>query len=240
MSEVSGVRREWVKWGLHELVSVLDGFDVHLDGDKATVLLDRRIMGTAAEASHRTIVEIDGFGIRFGERIRVPDEWHDLPRVGLRFDVPAAFDTVEWMGLGPDETYPDRCRAASVGRWVSTIDDQCHPFVFPQEHGNHVETRWFALTGTGCAGFRVGSDRRFNFSARRHHDDAITAASTIAELQPGPTVEVHIDEAVRGLGTAACGPDTLAPYRVGAGVHEWSWGLASLATADEAGDQRAR
>jgi len=230
MSEVSGVRREWVKWGLHELVSVLDGFDVELDGDKATVVLKRRIMGTAAEATHRTIVEIDGSGMRFGERIRVPDEWHDLPRVGVRFEVPAAFDTLEWMGLGPDETYPDRCRAATVGRWVSTIDDQYHPFVFPQEHGNHVETRWFDLSDADGAGFRVDSGSLFNFSARRHHDAALTAATTIADLRPGPTVEVHIDEAVRGLGTAACGPDTLAPYRVGAGVHEWSWSLALLTT----------
>jgi len=230
MSEVSGVRREWVAWGLHELGSVLDDFDVDLDGNKATIVLERRIVGTDAEATHRTIIEIDDFGMRFCENIRVPAEWHDLPRVGVRFEVPAEFETVEWMGLGPDETYPDRCRAATVGRWVSRIADQYHPFVFPQEHGNHVDTRWFELSGAAGVGFRADSDSRFNFSARRHHDSAITAATTIAELQPGPTVEVHIDEAVRGLGTAACGPDTLADYRVGSGTHEWDWGLAPLTT----------
>ncbi len=228
MSEVSGVRRDWVAWGLHELVSVLDDFAVELEGDKATIVLERRLTGADAEATHRTVIGVDGRGIRFRESIRVPDQWRDLPRVGVRFEVPAEFETVEWMGPGPEETYPDRCRAATVARWISSLDDQYHPFVYPQEHGNHVDTRWFALSNADGAGFRVDSGSLFNFSARRHHDSAITVATTIADLRPGPTVEVHIDAAVRGLGTAACGPDTLPAYRVGSGVHEWSWRLAPL------------
>ena len=27
---------------------------------------------------------------------------------GIRFSVPARFDSVEWAGLGPSEAYPDR------------------------------------------------------------------------------------------------------------------------------------
>ena len=229
MSQVSGVRRDWVAWGLNALESAFDDFDVRLDGAAATVVMKRRLIGIDEEAVHETTIEVTDAGFRFTERMQIPDGWHDLPRVGVRFEVSSDFETVDWLGPGPDETYPDRCRAATIGRWVSPIDDQYHPFVFPQDHGNHTDTRWFELKQPAGEGFRVGSESLFNFSARRHHDSAITEATTIADLRAGPPVEVHVDEAVRGLGTAACGPDTLPAYRVGPGTHEWGWHLRALA-----------
>jgi beta-galactosidase len=37
---------------------------------------------------------------------------------------------------------------------------------------------------------------------------------------------VHIDRALRGLGTGACGPDVLEKYRVGAGEFNWDWEIS--------------
>jgi len=34
---------------------------------------------------------------------------------------------------------------------------------------------------------------------------------------------VTLDVAHRGVGTASCGPDTLAKYRIKPGVYKWSW-----------------
>ena len=50
----------------------------------------------------------------------VPDrEWDfPLPRLGVRFAVPAALDRVEWFGRGPGEAYPDSRLAARVGRFA--------------------------------------------------------------------------------------------------------------------------
>ena len=130
-----------------------------------------------------------------------------------------------------DETYPDRCGAAMVARWESTVTDQYHPFVVPQDHGIHVDTRWFALADASGRGFRVDADSRFVFAARHHHDQDLDDARSIAELVRGETIEVHIDAAVRGLGTAACGPDVLAPYRVGPGVHRFSYVMRPVGPA---------
>ena len=49
----------------------------------------------------------------------VPDrEWSfPLPRLGVRFAVPASLDGVEWFGRGPGEAYPDSRLAARVGRF---------------------------------------------------------------------------------------------------------------------------
>ncbi len=49
-----------------------------------------------------------------------------------------------------------------------------------------------------------------------------------------PTIEVHVDLVNRGLGTGACGPDTLPPYQVTGGPARWSWALRPLAAGDDA------
>jgi beta-galactosidase len=65
------------------------------------------------------------------------------------------------------------------------------------------------------------------FTARADHDVTLAAASTLAELDPEPTIEVHVDSVVRGLGTAACGPDVLDRFVVGPGRHRFSWTIGA-------------
>ncbi len=227
MSEVSGVRNRWLTWGLDDLEVEPQGATVRTHDGAVRLTLRRRLHGAVQHATHRTEVTLTDGRIRFDETIRVPKEWHDLPRVGVVFAVDERFDDLRWLGLGPHETYPDRRAAATVGVWRSTVADQYHPYVFPQEHGHHTDTRWFSLRD-GRDAIRVASpspDERFGFSARRHTDADLTRALTLAELSPADHVEVHIDAAIRGLGTAACGPDTLPGHRVGAGTHRLSWTL---------------
>ncbi len=49
------------------------------------------------------------------------------------------------------------------------------------------------------------------------------------ELHPRAETIVHLDAAHRGLGTASCGPDTLAPYVHGGGTYRWAWTLSDEA-----------
>ncbi|MEM7285663.1 MAG: glycoside hydrolase family 2 TIM barrel-domain containing protein [Actinomycetota bacterium] len=221
----TGVRTRWQAWGLDRLTNVVDDITSRRDG--SDIRLRRRLVGSDDEAVHTTRIQVVDGSIRFDERIVVPTSWEDLPRVGVRFEAPGSLDRLQWFGPGPDETYPDRASAATVGRWASSVDDQYHPFVKPQDHGQHVDARWFTLT-EGRRGFAVSADAPFAFAARRHHDAALTTASTLAELRPDETIEVHVDAAVRGLGTGACGPDTLPPYLVRPGTWAWRWSLHSV------------
>jgi beta-galactosidase len=161
--------------------------------------------------------------IEINEDISVPVEWIDIPRVGIRFEAPEAFEHFDWFGLGPDESYPDRHKAQRVGRWRSTVDDQYHPFVLPQEHGAHHHARSFALTDAAERGLRIELPHMASVSARHHHDADLTRATTLANLVRRDSIEVHIDTAMRGLGTGACGPDVLPPYRVGPGCYRFRW-----------------
>jgi beta-galactosidase len=225
MSEIQGRRRAWLRWGLDEAELVTDSVTRRRRGDAEIILIARRIVGPGEEARHRTMITIETGVARFDERIDLPSRWRDMPRVGVRFEVPASFDRLEWFGLGPHETYPDRNSSATIRRWTSTVDAQYHPYVVPQEHAAHVATRWMTLTSKRGRGLRIEGARPLVMTARPHHDADLTAAATLADLERAGTTEVHIDAAVRGLGTDACGPDTLPEFIVGAGSHRWSWYL---------------
>jgi beta-galactosidase len=177
-------------------------------------------------------VRVDADGtVRLVEQVDVPGELDDLARVGVAFELPAGFDELEWYGLGPHETYPDRC-IAEVGRWRSTVRDQYVDYTFPQHHGHHHDTRWFELARRGSAGavrLRFAADRRVGFSALHHSVGDLEAARHTTDLPERAETFVHLDVAHRGLGTASCGPDVLDRYRVGPGRYRWTWTIASVA-----------
>ncbi len=217
MSEVSGIRPHWLAGGL----DVLD----LVDTDGITELIG----SGGAKAVHRRAVTLEADErLRIDETIELPDAWTDVPRVGVHFPVPATWSTLRWFGPGPDETYPDRRSASIVSLWESTVEAQYHRYVVPQEHGCHVDARWFELVDEFGTGIRVSGGPTVTFSARRHTDAALTAATTLAELDQADHIEVHVDAAMRGLGTAACGPDVDARHRIAPGTHHWTWYLHAL------------
>ncbi|KAG1648343.1 Evolved beta-galactosidase subunit alpha [Nymphon striatum] len=117
------------------------------------------------------------------------------------------------------------------GVWQSRVAEQYHPFVVPQEHGAHSDTLWLTLADRHGKGLRIVCDQPSSFSARFEHDAMLAQASTIAQVDQADTIEVHVDAAVRGLGTAACGPDCLPEYIVRPGT----WRLGAMTNQLELG-----
>jgi beta-galactosidase len=231
MAEVSGVRNHWLAWGLDRLRIEPRGSSVRSTAEGVQVTLRRELHGTTHHATHRSVVTVAHDGcVRFDDTITVPKSWHDVPRVGVSLSLDRRFGGLRWFGPGPQETYPDRTAGATVGVWKSKVADQYHPYVLPQEHGHHTEARWFELRD-GRDRVRFDALDRFGFSARHHTDAGLAAAMTIAELQPSDHVDVHIDTAMRGLGTGACGPDVLPDFVVGGGRHRLSWTISGGATS---------
>ncbi len=147
-----------------------------------------------------------------GDRLRltvstVPDgDWTvPLPRLGIRFGLPAA-DRVRWYGGGPGEAYPDTRTAARIGRWQSTVDELQTPYVRPQENGARIDVRWAEL-----GGLRVEGDPAFFLTARRWTTEQLDAAAHRTDLVPGPTVWVNLDHGQHGIGSPVLRPGPTAP-----------------------------
>ena len=107
------------------------------------------------------------------------------------------------------------------------------PFMVPQETGLRLDSRWFAL---GPEASRAGDgptlvlwgERPLAFSALPWSAVAVSEATHTHQLRPDGRTHVHLDVVHRGLGSAACGPDTDARFRFGAGTYRWTWHILAV------------
>ena len=60
----------------------------------------------------------------------------------MLFKIDADYDTVEWYGNGPAETYWDRQHGAKLGIYQNKIADNMAQYLVPQECGAKTAVRW--------------------------------------------------------------------------------------------------
>ncbi len=214
---------KWRAWGLDAPRFELEkARGVRTQDTAATFEFTHRIDSGAQAldvvAKQRFVVAPDG-RLRFGLEWRIPRWLDDLPRVGVRFALPEAFDRLCWLGLGPHESYVDRLRGAALGEWSGNVADEYVPYIVPQAHGHHEGTHWFSLRREDGVGLLLASDSAFGFSASHFSDEQLSKATHTHDLEREGRVVVCVDAAHRGLGSASCGPDVDARYRVKSGVH---------------------
>ena len=92
----------------------------------------------------------------------------NVPRIGLRFRVPASLNHVQYYGRGPEENYADRNNGTLLGIYSALADDMKYDYVRPQECGHHTDTRWLAVGGAKSGGLKVMSSTPFEFNALRN------------------------------------------------------------------------
>ena len=161
-------------------------------------------------------------GVRVENEFLFPDDLPSLPRVGVSAVLPAGFEALEWFGRGPHENYIDRAAGASVGRHTSTVTDQYVPYILPQEHGNHTDTRWMSV-GNGEMSLVVTGSPRFEFSVSHLTDDDLFGVVHTDQLKPRSETFLTLDLIQRGVGSGACGPQTRPEYCVEPGRYRYEF-----------------
>ena len=56
----------------------------------------------------------------------------DMPEFGVMFKFDADYDNVTWYGMGPEETYVDRCEGAKLGIYRNKVEDNMAKYMVPQ------------------------------------------------------------------------------------------------------------
>jgi beta-galactosidase len=182
-----------------------------------------------ADVAHDVALQplADG-GVEVRHEVVVPAELDDLPRIGARYALDAGFTAVAWAGRGPHEAHVDRCASTRFGRWSTRIADWGVRYVHPQANGNRMGVRWFHVLredGSGLA-FEALDDLQVTVAHRTEED--LADAAHADEVPTRPETWVWIDVAQRGVGSGACGPDTLDRYRIGPGTYRWSYRIREL------------
>lgn len=171
----------------------------------------------------------------------------ELPRIGMRTELPSGTENMRWLGRGPWDSYRDRMDATHVGLYHSTVDAQWTNFVKPQETGNKEDVRWMALTNDDGRGMLFVAPERMAASAGHWRAEEVYTNRNDRKKHPNevpfcqPTV-VNLDAYQRALGNASCGPDVLDKYKIRAAKTLFSFLMIPLAEAqtDEQLAERAR
>ncbi len=174
-----------------------------------------------------TYTLLDDGTLRIANHVRLAPDFADLPRVGLVLQLAAGVEHLAWYGRGPQENYSDRKAGSTVAIHHSTVTEQYVPYIMPQEHGHKTDVRWLSLTDTQGNGLYVRGDLPFEFNALHHTDEALTIAQHTHELAPCPETILHLDHAMRGVGTGLF-VDTLHPYRLDASEYTFTFYLKAV------------
>jgi len=116
----------------------------------ADTLADAVLITTAHAWQHqgktlfisRKTYRIDGSGqMAITVDAEVASDTPHPARIGLTCQLAQVAERVNWLGLGPQENYPDRLTAACFDRWDLPLSDMYTPYVFPSENGLRCGTR---------------------------------------------------------------------------------------------------
>ncbi|MDY5687531.1 MAG: glycoside hydrolase family 2 TIM barrel-domain containing protein [Bacteroidaceae bacterium] len=82
-----------------------------------------------------------------GQKLKAdPEKKNDnMLRYGMQWVMPGKYNQVTYYGRGPVETYIDR-DAQPLGIYTQKVSEMYHPYVRPQESGNHTDVRRWAVT----------------------------------------------------------------------------------------------
>lgn len=169
------------------------------------VLVDYTWSSDGETVGLRTQVRRDGTWVNRGFEV----EW---ARIGLEFVLCEETDSVSWFGQGPHQSYPDTGQGTRAGWFSLPLAEMDVEYVRPQECGARSGSRAAALH-LGGRTLEICGDP-FALTVRPYSQDVLDAAAHRPDLKADDRTYLYVDHALRGVGTAACGPGVLEQYRL--------------------------
>ena len=188
------------------IVTVKAGYE--MPGVQATLEIEYAVDNTGAVTIAQSLHATPG--------AQVPDMF----RFGMRFEMPEAFDRLQYYGRGPGENYADRKSSAFVGLYRQSVDEQFHPYIRPQETGTKSDLRWWHLADIGGRGLTVTSDAPFSASALHYPQESLDEGPAkrqghSPEVEKQKNVSVCLDKVQYGLACVnSWGALPLPEYRI--------------------------
>ncbi|MFC4530461.1 glycoside hydrolase family 2 TIM barrel-domain containing protein [Sphaerisporangium dianthi] len=194
----------WEALGLHRLTHRVVSAEEEPGGVAFTVRT--AAAGLRDGVLTRYLWRADGDTLAVSISVTPQGSWgFPVARLGWTFRLPAAFDSVTWLGGGPGEAYADTRAAARFGRHGGAVGDLHTPYARPQENGQRVDVAWVESAGP-AGGIRIAGEPRFAFTATRYSPQRLAGTPHEGSLEPEDVLYLHVDLAQRGIGSASCGP----------------------------------
>ncbi len=130
----------------------------------------------------------------------------EMPRFGMRLNLPKTYEQIDFYGRGPWENYPDRNTASFVGIYQQKASEQfVMNYVRPQENGYKTDIRWVQLYDQQNRGIKITGLQPICFSALPYTAEDLDPGNTKKQQHPSDLnerkfISVHIDLSQRGVG----------------------------------------
>jgi beta-galactosidase len=145
--------------------------------------------------------------IKVNYRLIIGENVPEVMRVGMNMHIPASYDSLQWFGRGPHESYQDKQSGAAISRYKASVKKDFFNYIQPQESSNKVEVRWMSLTDAKDKGLKITGDVPLSIAAVPYSQQDLQKARHSYDLTTRDFVNLHIDLKQMGVG----GDDSWSP-----------------------------
>lgn len=130
-------------------------FDAEIKGEEVHVHVSYLLQTEIPTPCKISYLIIGDGKIHVEQEITPAADLPEIPEIGMMLTMDASFDTIEWFGRGPHESYWDKYMGAKIGKYRGKVADQFVSYLRPQECGNKTDVRWAEITDGNGQGIRV-------------------------------------------------------------------------------------
>ncbi|MGY8909076.1 MAG: beta-galactosidase small subunit-related protein, partial [Flavobacteriales bacterium] len=162
-------------------------------------------------------------------------ETPEIPRFGMRLELPIAYQNLSYYGRGPWENYSDRNRSSFIGTYQDNIKNQfTWTYIRPQEAGYKTDVRWLTLKNGSGQGLEIKGAQPLGFSALNLSTETLDPGDWKSQKHPTDIITedkvyLHVDLKQRGLGgDNSWGAKPHDPYRLTENIYSYSYQIKLL------------
>ena len=209
------IKQEWIDAGYDR--SKARAYDTHWEMNGEGIRIYSTV--SVAAVAIQKVLDIEAVWkiYRTGEisvkmHVKKDREFPQLPRFGIRLCLRGEYENLKFYGLGPNESYRDKCRSCSHGLYDTTVEEQHEDYICPQENGSHTDCDYLMLEKENQTVTAVSS-RPFSFNVSYYSQEELTRKAHNFELEKSGSTIVCLDYAQNGIGSNSCGPELRKEYQ---------------------------
>lgn len=134
-------------------------------------------------------------------QLEIADEVPEPLRIGMQTQITNKLFAITYFGRGPQENYQDRKDGIFLGTYQTNATEMMTQYVYPQENGNHCDTRWIAFTDRKGSGIQFIGRNPLSVSVWNTTQKELDQAKHIGEAKVlNDSQTVNIDHLQAGVG----------------------------------------